>query len=299
MEYLQIEMPKTVDLTGNIPISNVDGGEKVVKNYTTARIAVTTTNKLTNITPGTHFHDSYEFLICHTDIPSTIIDNKLFDRPNNTLFAVNPMQVHGMAFDVKGFSLCGIHIEKEFMQGVSEEIFGSSNITFSNESFTASYEIRMLINLFLDEVRYNQYGQKFIIENLSMLIAGTLTREIKHNFPTRAHNVPEGRIHNIKKVISYINENSTSDISFTDLANYAKMDRFGFIRSFKAYTGKTPYDYLLDLRINKAKKMLMTNKYSITEISMICNFSSHSHFTSTFRRKTGVSPSEFRKNSQQ
>jgi len=292
-------MQKTIDLTGNIPISNLDGGQKVVENYTTSSIAVTTTNRLTNITRGTHFHDSYEFVICHADIPSTIIDNKLSDRSNNTLFSVNPMQEHGMAFNVNGFSLCGIHIDKAFMQGVSEEIYGSPNIIFSNESFAVSHEIRMLLSLFLDEIRYDQFGQKFTIGNLSMLIAGILTRQLKHNFPSRPHNVPEGKIYNIKKVIDYMNENLTSDISFTDLANYAKMDRFGFIRSFKAYTGKTPYDYLLDLRINKAKKMLMTNRYSITEISMICNFSSHSHFTSTFRRKTGVSPSEFRKNFQQ
>lgn len=291
-------MQKIFDLTGNIPISNIDGGQKVVENYSTASIAVTTTNRLTNITRGTHFHDSYEFVICHADIPSTIIDNKLCDRPNNTLFTVNPMQEHGMAFDVKGFSLCGIHIDKAFMQGVSEEMFGSPNITFSNESFAVSHEISMLLNLFIDEIKYDQFGQKFTIGNLSMLIAGILIRQLKHNFPTRAHNIPEGKIYNIKKVIDYMNENLTSGISFTNIANIAKMDRFGFIRNFKAHTGKTPYEYLLDLKIEKAKKMLMINKYSITEISMICNFSSHSHFTSTFRKKTGVSPTEYRKNLQ-
>jgi AraC family transcriptional regulator len=288
-------MQNILDLTGYIPISNVDGGEKVLENYSTSSIAVTTTNKLTNITRGTHFHDSYEFVICQADIPSTKIEKKLSDRSNNALFAINPMQEHGMAYDVKGFGLCGIHIEKDFMQGVSEEIYGSPNIIFSNESFDAGHELRMLLNLFLDEIKYDQFGKKFAIENLSMLIAGILTRQVRHNFPARAHNAPEGKINNIKKVIDYMNENFSSDIAFTDIAGLAKMDRFGFIRSFKAYTGKTPYEYLLDLKIEKAKRMLMTNKFSITEISMICNFSSHSHFTSTFRRKTGVSPSEFRK----
>ncbi len=289
---------KIIDLTGNIPISNIDGSMKVIENYAAANIVVTTTNKLTNITRGTHFHDSYEFLITHADIPSTTIDNKLYDRTNNTLFAVNPMQEHGMAINVKGFNLCGIHIDKAFMHCVSEEIYGSPNITFSNESFVVSHEIRMLLNLFIDEIKYDQFGRKFTIENLSMLIAGILTRELKHNFPLKAHNVPEGKVYNIKKVMDYMNENLASGISITSIADLAKMGRFGFIRSFKAHTGKTPYEYFLDIKIEKAKKMLMTNKYSITEISMICNFSSHSHFTSTFRKKTGVSPSEYRKNFQ-
>jgi len=79
------------------------------------------------------------------------------------------------------------------------------------------------------------------------------------------------------------------------MADIAKMDRYSFIRSFKAQIGKTPYEFLLDLKIEKAKKMLASKDYSITEISMICDFSSHSHFTTTFKKKTGISPSEYRK----
>lgn len=174
------------------------------------------------------------------------------------------------------------------------DIYGSPNILFSNDSFVVSHDISMLIRLFLEELRYKQSGYEYMIENLSLLIAGNLVRQIKHNLPSKPHNILKSKKEYIKKVIDYMNENYTASVSCDEMANLIKMDKFGFIRSFKAQTSKTPYEYLLDLKIEKAKKMLRASDYSITEISMLCGFSSHSHFTSTFKKKAGISPTEYR-----
>ncbi|NLN49437.1 MAG: helix-turn-helix transcriptional regulator [Clostridiales bacterium] len=91
-------------------------------------------------------------------------------------------------------------------------------------------------------------------------------------------------------------ENCTTGVSCTELSDLIKMGRYSFIRNFKAQMGKTPYGYLLDLRIEKSKKMIKANEYTITEISLICGFSSHSHFTTTFTKKVGMSPTEYKIN---
>ena len=91
-----------------------------------------------------------------------------------------------------------------------------------------------------------------------------------------------------------MNENYTTGVSCTELSKLINMDKYRFIRAFKKQMDKTPYEYLLDLKIEKAKIMLKAKDYTITEISMICGFSSHSHFTYTFRKRTGLSPSEYR-----
>jgi transcriptional regulator GlxA family with amidase domain len=195
---------------------------------------------------------------------------------------------------LKGFNICGIHIDKSLVQNASMDIYGSPNILFSNDSFVVSHDISMLTHLFLEELRYRQSGYKYMAESLSLLIAGNLIRQIKHNLPSKPHNILKSNEENIKKVIDYMNENYTAGVSCAEMANLIKMDKFGFIRSFKAQTSKTPYEYLLDLKIEKAKKMLKASEYSITEISMLCGFSSHSHFTSTFKKKAGISPTEYR-----
>ncbi|MGI6586588.1 MAG: helix-turn-helix domain-containing protein [Lutisporaceae bacterium] len=153
----------------------------------------------------------------------------------------------------------------------------------------------MLVRLFLEELKYKQSGYEFMIENLSLLIVGNLLRHVKHNLSHKTYNLPKCSTNNIKTVINYMNDNYISGVSCSDLANLIKMDRYGFIRSFKAETGRTPYEYLLDLKIEKAKKMLKSNEYTITEISMMCGFSS-SHFTSTFKKRVGISPTEYKIN---
>jgi len=290
-----VGMQKVSELIGTIPFDNISDAEVVVENFCSNDIAVVTTNRVTNITHGSHFHNSYEFDICYTKIPSTVIDNKIYDRKNSALFAVNPMQEHGMKSDFKGFNLCAVHLDESLMQNASMNIYGSRNITFSNDSFIVSHDISMLIRLLLEELRYKQSGYEYMVENLSLLIGGSMIRQIKHNLSSGPYKALKSNKEDIKTVIDYMNENYTAGVSCTELASLIKMDKFGFIRSFKSQTNKTPYEYLLDLKIEKAKKMLKANDYSITEISMQCGFSSHSHFTSTFKKKTGISPTEYRK----
>jgi AraC-like DNA-binding protein len=292
-------LERLINLAGNVPFDNMDNPDTIIEKFSSESIAVLVTNKTTNIRHGTHAHNSYEFVICHTEIPSAVIDNMIFNRRNNTLFAVNPMQEHGVAIDLKGFSLCGIHIDKELVQNASMEMYGSPNIVFSNDSFVINHDISMLVRLFLEELRYRQSGYKYMVENIGLLIIGNLMRQIKHNLSSESkiHILPQNNEEIIKTVIDYMNENYTAGVSCSELADLVKMDKFCFIRSFKAKTSKTPYEYLLDLKIEKAKKILKANNCSITEISMLCGFSSHSHFTSTFKKKVGVSPSAYRINS--
>lgn len=291
---MSVDMQKVIDLAGAIPFDNIDDAKVIIENFCSNDMAVITTNKATDISHGTHYHNSYEFVICYSKIPSNIVDDKIYDRPVNSLFVTNPMQEHGLAEGIKGFSLCGIHIDKNLLQSIANSIYDSPNIIFSNDSFKLNHDLNMLVCLFLEELRYKQLGQEFILENLSMLIAANLIRQINHNLQPKLHNIRRNKKENIKKVIDYINENFNTSISCSELSELISIDKFRFIRSFKFQTGKTPYEYLLDLKIEKAKKMLKSNKYSITEISMMCGFYSHSHFTTIFKKKTGLSPTQFK-----
>lgn len=291
---MSIDIQKLTDLAGVIPFDNIDDADAIVENFCSNDVAIVVTNKATKISHGTHYHNSYEFVISYCKIPSIVIDGKVYDRSTNALFAINPMQEHGLLSGMKGFNLCGIHIDKNLLQSIAHSMYGSSNIAFSNDSSIISHDLSMLMSLFLEELRYKQTGQEFILENLSALIAGNLIRQIKHNLSSKPHNARKTNKENIKKVIDYMNENFTAGISCSELSKLVKMDKFSLIRIFKAQTSKTPYEYLLDLKIEKAKKMLKINDYSITEISMMCGFSSHSHFTSTFKKKTGISPTDYR-----
>jgi len=291
---MTVDLEKVINMVGVIPFSNIGNPKVVIENFCSKDIVVITTNKATSIHHGIHAHNSFEFTICHTDIPSIKADNKIQNGFAGAIIAFNPMQEHGIKHSLGGFSLCGIHVDRNLVESVSTELYGSPKIVFSNDITSVNHDINLLVNLFLEELRYRQSGHEFMIENLALIIVGCIMRNIKHNLPAKPHNRPGGYKENIKKVIDYMNENYTAGVSCDELSELVKMDKYRFIRIFKKHMDKTPYEYLLDLKIEKAKKMLKAKDYTITEISMMCGFSSHSHFTTIFKKKTGVSPTEYR-----
>ncbi|WP_236746345.1 helix-turn-helix transcriptional regulator [Mycobacteroides abscessus] len=67
-----------------------------------------------------------------------------------------------------------------------------------------------------------------------------------------------------------------------------------FTKSFTATFRTTPYQYVLDRRISKAKTPLTTTALSMTEIALTVGFSSPSHFATTFKGRVGTTPSSYR-----
>lgn len=98
----------------------------------------------------------------------------------------------------------------------------------------------------------------------------------------------------LKKVISFLHENLTSDLSLADLADCVSMNPYHFCRQFKKSFGVSPHKYLLGVRVKKAKQMLLTDDFTIAEISAALGFSHQSHFSEVFRRFTGMTPGRFR-----
>lgn len=78
------------------------------------------------------------------------------------------------------------------------------------------------------------------------------------------------------------------------LADRVGMDPFSFSRAFKARTGKSPYQYLLHLRVERALHMLTNTDMTLAEMAYACGFSSQAHFTTVFKRIVGVSPGAYR-----
>lgn len=98
----------------------------------------------------------------------------------------------------------------------------------------------------------------------------------------------------ILKVKNYINENYMYEIKLKTLADLASMSESSFSRFFKLHTGRTMSDYLIDIRMGFAARMLIDTQDSVATISFNCGYNNLSNFNRIFKRKKGCSPSEFR-----
>ncbi|MBV0917965.1 helix-turn-helix transcriptional regulator [Mycobacteroides chelonae] len=96
------------------------------------------------------------------------------------------------------------------------------------------------------------------------------------------------------KLIEFIEEGMDTEIDLDTLARYADMSVSPFIKAFAAAFHTTPYRYVLDRRIDHAKKLLTATTLSITEISAHLRFSSPSHFATAFKTRVGVTPTAYR-----
>ncbi len=99
----------------------------------------------------------------------------------------------------------------------------------------------------------------------------------------------------IDKILSYLNKNYTRDIDLPEIASIAAMNPTAFCRFFKNKTGKSFKNYVLDMRIAYACKLLVMDDINISQVSTECGFETISHFNNSFKKSTGNTPSQYRK----
>jgi AraC family transcriptional regulator len=149
----------------------------------------------------------------------------------------------------------------------------------------------------LSEMMCPTAAGRMFVETSSLLLAARLvhahseTGLIRPPLPSR-HGLDDGRL---RRVLAYIEEHLAEDIAVADLANVACLSIFHFTRAFAATTGVPPHRYVSQRRLESAKATIATGRASLSEIALLCQFSSQSSFTRAFRRATGMTPAEYRR----
>ena len=100
----------------------------------------------------------------------------------------------------------------------------------------------------------------------------------------------------VQKVQKYISTHYQEDIRLASLADMVGMTPVSFSRFFRLRTGKTLSDYIIDIRLGFATRMLVDSTRTIAEVCYDCGFNNLSNFNRMFKRKKGCSPKEFREN---
>lgn len=109
---------------------------------------------------------------------------------------------------------------------------------------------------------------------------------------SHAERNPESR--RVQKVKQYINDHYREQLRLDDLSRLVGMTSTAFSRFFKLRTGKTLSDYVLDIRLGFAARMLVDSTRNISEICFECGFNNLSNFNRIFKSRRGVTPKEFR-----
>jgi AraC family transcriptional regulator len=98
----------------------------------------------------------------------------------------------------------------------------------------------------------------------------------------------------LNKVLEYVSAGLEEELRLAEMAQVAGISPYYFCREFKKTMGITPHRYVVQQRIDRAKALLQNTSKSITEIGAQLQFPTPSHFTATFRKLVGLTPSVFR-----
>jgi AraC family transcriptional regulator len=106
---------------------------------------------------------------------------------------------------------------------------------------------------------------------------------------------PKGRLnpYQLKEVIDFAHSYMQFNIGLHEMAGLVHLSPYHFGRLFKQTVGKSPYQFILQLKIDCAKKLIKKNNGPISEVAYQLNFSDQSHFSNAFRKATGISPRQY------
>jgi AraC family transcriptional regulator len=145
-------------------------------------------------------------------------------------------------------------------------------------------------------IERNQPESKLYFDALASVLAHELSRsgrELARTSPSSRGGLASWQK---RAVIGYIEEHLDQRVSLVTLAGLARLSQHHFCRAFKQSFGIPPQGYLLQRRTERAKVLLSDRANSITDVALTLGYAFNSSFTLAFRKITGQTPSEFRRN---
>lgn len=127
-------------------------------------------------------------------------------------------------------------------------------------------------------------------ESLANALSAHLLRRYTVWKPTQRDSAALHSASTLYNVVDYIQDNLDQQLTLAELAFVANMSTYHFARTFKQFAGVTPHQYVLNVRIERAKSLLFQGKLSLSEIATRVGFFDQSHFTRAFKRLVGVTP---------
>lgn len=154
-------------------------------------------------------------------------------------------------------------------------------------------DIKNDISLIFDKIiKELQLAQGKYFELCNLYIKELLTLCSRYLIEVSSPTYKQNKI--LEEAIEYFNENFNKAITIKDYAKEFNISCCWFIRSFKKYTGTTPIQYITNIRINKAKNLLHSSCFTISEIANLIGYQNPLYLSRVFKKIVGLAPMNYR-----
>lgn len=260
-----------------------------------------------NYSIGMHSHNFYEINIILNGTGRHYLERFSYPVSRCSLFVIPPGIQHGY-WQEQDLDVCHILISQQFLQRYADElsVLPGYSILFDIEpQLRAHYEETMYPQISEDQLSsimplltaMLEYGQsdypgRYVIKNaVALAIIGQLCSYANYMDHTK---LGDGHAQSILRCMEYIQRHLDEKLTVNCLANRYHMSRATFLRHFSRICRRTPYQYILECRIKKAKFLLSNSEQPLSAVAQECGFFDSSHLIRVFERSEGITPTQYR-----
>jgi AraC family transcriptional activator of pobA len=252
-----------------------------------------------------HWHDHLEFVKVLQGPVRIQIDHHSFDAETGDIYFINSRQIHSVtSFPGVNSTIKGMVFDKTLLYSQENlEMRHLLTLFFRSDKVANQYErthpLWFEMNREIDRA-YEEFVQAAVGHEFSILssvyrIIVPLLRLYEQDLNSSLPRQFANQYMRLKPAVDYMEEHLTDKVYMETVCEKVNMNLYYFSSLFKKVFGLPPIQYLIQLRIDHAKRLLLDEERSITEIAELCGFCNINYFDKVFKEKSGFTPMDFRK----
>ncbi len=237
-----------------------------------------------------HTHPSYMFVLDFSARTSTKLHGKTIAGKPGKVLALSPGLPHQELPSEEPPRYIAVMISRQFFEEQYRFYSRKKPGVFRGTFLDPAEGFVHLLKRFMIEADSRTAGATAVLDALGVEICHSLIRMIAHA-PAPADRIAD-RVE-LNRVIEHLHTHLDDKITVESMASIAHLSASHFARVFKRETGKAPMEYVQDLRLERAKKLLLAGDKSMTEIALECGFGSQSYLSACFQKEYKITPSGY------
>ena len=239
-----------------------------------------------------HWHENYE--ICQVINKSCVfrIDGKMIDAAPGDIVAISEQTVHQFIIKENGTNIRVIQFNPNILFGITKKILPlRTHIPYSE--IRKNESLKKNLDSILNLMEYEENTDNSETNNYYKSITAALYFFLQQHFPEDAKlHSGKSTKNDFYRIVEYINEHFTENITVTSISSHFYFSRGKLTSVFKKYAGTTINEYITQLRIKNANKLLLGGQ-SITAAALSSGFESIRTFNNCYKKVMGITPSEY------